>query len=627
MKASLKFPESNDGTIEGISDAGIETFTGDLLGSLAREQAQNSIDARAPNTKKPVKVRYELLDIPTKIFPGIKELREAVQRSEEYWNERCAKTKRILDRASRALQKPVIRCLKITDRNTTGLTGSHLKDSGNWFNLTKSSGVSEKSNDTGGSFGIGKNAFFANSVFRTVFFATTDIEGRSAFQGVTKLVSHKATGRGMTRATGFYGNPQRFLPIVNLKEIPEVFQCSGVGTDIVIAGFEPQEGWQTKLIAAFADNFFVAIHDGLLEVEIQRGDDPKAVHELNSATLGDVVQALANENPKAYGALQNLYDALVSPEAQEFDTDIEGLGKLTLRLLQREAAQKRIAMFRKTGMKIFEKGHFRTPVEFAGVFRCIGEKGNALLRLLEPPSHDKWEPERYDEDPSKARSLVAEINHWMRNCVEQLQVADPGDKQFIPGLERFLPDDFEDPFDSPQPAVVEGDPKPHEQAGVKGLVRPPRIKRAETSGDDFGREEEGGSAGDGADGRGSQGGGGGVGTDEGGGGNEASREIAIEYRAFRDPAMARYRMIARFPSAGSYDILLFALGDDGRAEPVDLKEPKLVAGDKTSRASTSAPNRISKLKIDTTDLVEIQFAIPSAIPRTILAKVHQNGKP
>src|SRR5437899_2464814 len=107
MKASLKFPESNDGTIEGISDAAIETFTGNLLRSLAREQAQNSIDARKPNTKKPVKVRYELLDIPARDFPGIKELREAVQRSELYWSGRCSKTKRILDRASRALKKPV----------------------------------------------------------------------------------------------------------------------------------------------------------------------------------------------------------------------------------------------------------------------------------------------------------------------------------------------------------------------------------------------------------------------------------------------------------------------------------------------------------------------------------------
>ena len=626
MKASLQFPESNDGTIEGISDAGIETFTGNLLGSLAREQAQNSIDARKQNTKKPVKVRYEVLDISAKDFPGIRELREAVLRSEDYWDERCGKTKRLLGRAARTLKKPVIRCLRITDRNTTGLTGSNLKDYGNWFNLTKSSGVSEKGSGKGGSFGIGKNAFFANSVLRTVFFATTDIDGRSAFQGVTKLVSHKAAGGRMTRGTGFYGNPKGYLPIINLKEIPDAFRCSGVGTDIVIAGFEPPNDWQTELIAAFADNFFVAIHDGQLEVAIQRGDDPQAVYELNSATLGDVIQALANEDPKAHGALRNLYDALVSPEAREFETNIDGLGKLTLRLLQRETAQKRIAMFRRTGMKIFEKGHFRTPVEFAGVFRCLGEDGNAFLRRLEPPSHDKWEPGRYDDDPRRAQALVAEINRWMTDCVEKLQVADPGDRQSIPGLERLLPDDFEDAFDS-LPAAIEGDPKPREEIAVKGLVRSPKIKRADSSGEDFGNEEDGGGPGGGDGGVGSKGGTGGGSSSGGGGGGEQAKEISIAYRAFLDPSAARYRMIAKFPSAGSYDVALFALGDDGRSEPVDLKDPKLVSGGKTSKALTTAPNRISKLKIDTADSVEIQFSIPSVVPRTIVAKVLQNDKP
>jgi hypothetical protein len=638
VKAALKFPESIDGTLEGISDAGIETFAGNPLAGLAREQAQNSIDARDESKKAPVKVTYQLFSLASGDLPGFAELKDAITRSEAFWDARCNKTRRFLQRAMKTLQQPKIYCLRISDRNTTGLTGSAKRDQGNWFNLTKASGVSEKASGKGGSFGIGKNAFFANSLLRTVFFSTLDIEGCWAFQGVSKLVSHTNAENQTTRGTGFFGETKGYLPLTEQALIPHLFQCQGAGTDIVIVGFDFDEAWRKNLMAAFAENFFVAINDGLLEISIEQEDDPETTHLLTSSNLGDVVKALANEDPRSYRHLNDLYDALVGDEAIRFETEIEGLGKMNLRLLKREGSRKKVAMFRRTGMKIFEKDRFRTPVEFVGVFRCLGEDGNAFLRRLEPPSHDRWEPARYEEDISHAKRTVNRVNDWMRECVATLQSATTADKELIPGLERFLPDDFEDPFDKSALAPVEGDPTvpPEPLEGVSGIVRLPKPSKpvaGSADEDEPGADDEPGTDDD----RGSYqgpggGGGGGGGGDDGPGGrggpaseNKGLKEIEIPYRAFFDAVKLRYRMVAQLPNAGDYEVTLFAIGDDGRPDLVEVTAAELLTEGKQRPLTITGHNRLSRIKVDAASTVEIQFTSPSFIPRTVRAKVFQNG--
>ncbi|AXQ27478.1 hypothetical protein D0B54_01725 [Solimonas sp. K1W22B-7] len=462
-------------------------------------------------------------------------------------------------------------------------------------------------------------------MLRTVFFSTRDIQKNWAFQGVTKLVSHKNTKGAMTRATGFLGEPKGYMPVTERSTIPKFLQCDGVGTDIIIVGFDEKTHWQEQLIAAFAENFFVAIHDGSLEVAIQHEEDSKAFHELTSVTLSNVISALAHRNER-YRYLLDFYDALTSPEAIITETDIEGLGKLKLKLLPREGARKRVAMFRRTGMKIFEKDRFRTPLEFAGVFQCEGEEGNRLLRRLEPPSHDKWEPERYEESPRHASSLIKAISEWMRKCVQELLTPDAGETQAIPGLERLLPDDFEEPFDKASKALAEGDPRPKVGEGIKGVARPPKAKpgnEATTLGlGESGAGDTDGAAGDG--GGGTTGGANGSGSGDGRGSGPVLQDVNIEYRTFLDAASSRYRMMAKFVQPGIYDVHVLAIGDDGRAEPIDILDPKLVVSGKTSKASVSGQNKISKVNVAGPSSIEIQFSSPSMIPRTLLAKVQRH---
>ena len=115
------FPNSNHGKVSGISEAGIETFKGSLYSSLAREICQNSLDASLDNSK-PVIVEFDLKEFNLKQDERISELENIFEKCREYWTDK--KTLTFINKAIKVLQEEKIRVLRISDFNTTGLTGS-----------------------------------------------------------------------------------------------------------------------------------------------------------------------------------------------------------------------------------------------------------------------------------------------------------------------------------------------------------------------------------------------------------------------------------------------------------------------------------------------------------------------
>lgn len=179
------FPENYGGEERGLNNAGIETFSGRKIESLAREIIQNSLDARK-DYKRPVKVSFDLIQTRNSDIPQISEYKTIFSRCYDYW-EKNEKAKAFFTTALKMLQQEQIPVLKISDYNTTGLTGAQLDRGGHFHSLIKSVGVSNKQGGKGGSFGIGKNAPFATSAFRTVYYSTYDIDQVTAVQGVAKL--------------------------------------------------------------------------------------------------------------------------------------------------------------------------------------------------------------------------------------------------------------------------------------------------------------------------------------------------------------------------------------------------------------------------------------------------------
>src|SRR5690606_18157049 len=56
--------------------------------------------------------------------------------------------------------------------------------------------------------------------------------------------------------------------------------------------------------------------------------------------------------------------------------------------------------------------------EFAAVLECTAEKGLSLLRAMEPPRHDAFEPDRLPADRRAAgKTALRELADWVRKML------------------------------------------------------------------------------------------------------------------------------------------------------------------------------------------------------------------
>lgn len=86
MKIGWNFPSNDNGCVNGVSEAGIETFRGDVFKSLAKEICQNSLDARLDDNK-PVRIEFYLSNIDVQDIPDFERLQEVFILSKEYWKD------------------------------------------------------------------------------------------------------------------------------------------------------------------------------------------------------------------------------------------------------------------------------------------------------------------------------------------------------------------------------------------------------------------------------------------------------------------------------------------------------------------------------------------------------------
>lgn len=457
------FPSNNYGQETGLNDAGIETFRGNPWDSLAREIIQNSLDAKKHGTASPVEVHFELNSLSIDKFPDREFFVGILEACREYWRSNT-KTKKFFNNALEVIDISPIPVLKISDYNTTGLTGSDMDHGTNWHNLIKSVGVSDKSSSSGGSYGIGKNAPFACSQIRTVFYGTKDCDGKRAFQGVAKLVTHQNEQGETTQGTGYYGWLDRNRPIIDYSEVDEFFHRDQTGTDIFVFGFNAEDGWKSKIIISVLENFFMAIWKNKLVVRV--GETI-----INSNSLPELIENhIGNDTEYLSG---KYYNAITSEKAHYFnEPDFQGMGRIELYVLPERDYPKRVAMVRGTGMKIFDKGHFQTPMKFAGVMLAIGEKLNEFLRILEPPSHNNWEHERHD-DPKYAKKILNKLKSWVNEKVRSISFSDDAEELEVEGMSQYLPDDLANAPQNSYDETAEGEKGAPKEVEIRDKYREP----------------------------------------------------------------------------------------------------------------------------------------------------------
>lgn len=428
-KIELKFPLTNGGKETGFNDSGIETFLGRPHYYIARECGQNVGDV-ALKEDNIVKLQFELMQIPVNDIPCMDQLQNAIKKSYDFIQD--PKGKKFFKRALESMTKNNLSVLKISDYGTTGLLGDDDDRNGGWYGLVRSEGVTNKHDgNKGGGFGIGKFATFAGSGLRTVFYSTKTKNGEVGFQGVSHLVSHP-NGKHITQGTGYIGyyneDELNFSAIREESLIPQIFRREEIGLDIYVLDFMFDKDWEKSLIKSILENFWPAIHFEKIEFVVSN-------QLINKDSLSSLMKQFVDD--QEFEAYYH-YQCVVSSLAIRFKEDLKYLGQVELYLLKgwNDNFPRSIARVRKSGM-VIDKKNTRARVPYSGLFRCIDSKGNELLKLMEPPKHDKFEHDRAGEE---GRLALNYLDRWLAKHVQELNPKLSSKQIDIPDLYKYLPD-------------------------------------------------------------------------------------------------------------------------------------------------------------------------------------------
>lgn len=432
MGIGWNFPSNNFAQLNGISEAGIETFRGAPYSSLAREISQNSLDA-VLDKDKAVIIEFQKFYIDKYDIPGYEELKDAMERCLDFWS--SLNNKKAIDffkNCCSVLNKEKISVLRISDFNTIGLTGSDKEyEITPWQSLVKSSGVSDKSGAAGGSFGIGKSAPFACSDIRTLFYSTYDINGLIATQGVSRIVSFKDKNDQITQGIGYYGNIERNTPLKTHLGMDETFdRKEKTGTDIYILGFMDDDNWKQEIIASVLEGFLLSIYDSKLIVKV--GDV-----SISKESLPLIIEEYQSLAKYAY----NYYQVLTSDQSILIKKDFAGLGEVELRVLLSKNMHRKVLIARSTGMKIFDKHSISSTIQFAAILSLKGEGVNQFFRDMESPQHDAWEPDRHT-DKKAAKKRRSELFKFIKEEILNIGRSNSTEEMDAEGVGEFLPDDL-----------------------------------------------------------------------------------------------------------------------------------------------------------------------------------------
>jgi hypothetical protein len=570
----LHFPPLSGGTVSGLNDAGIETFEGDFARNVVRECAQNSLDAAASSEQAVIVsiARVSLLRGDLEFMPALEETLRACR---DYWHEH-PKAKKFFTTALTGAGRKEIDVVRISDFHTIGVDGSDEDNTGRWFGLVKSRGVSnQKGDESAGAFGIGKDAPLAGSAFRTVLYSTRTATGQVALQGVCRLVTHIGKDGELTQGTGFIGDFDARQKVCRalrrIDSIPELFRRTEAGLDVWILGSRQlEDDWAQPFIRSALGNFWPAIADGKIKFTI--GDET-----IDQSSLGSSIRA-ERFDEQVSEALP-FYRALVDQHAKTFKRTLPHARECRLHLLLAgRDLPKKICMVRRTGMVIDTYQPRVGFLPFSGLFVCEGHEGNRLLRSLEPPRHDEWDPTRGEPE---AATALKEIKEWIRDVLKK-ETPHAGEDQFNesevpPDLLEDVPENPITDSTSEAEPDLGGNPKespPPEKVKIRTrTMRKTKDAGGKTSGGDQGEVEDP-KQGD----RKNTGGRKGNTGEDPGESKLAPKVPALESRAFSPAADEAVELVLR--SDGDYEgnVWIEGLGDDGSSENLPLESAEIIGG-------------------------------------------------
>jgi hypothetical protein len=406
---------------EGFNDAGILTFNSHAINSLVRELFQNSNDAKVKNTRKVI-IKIEYRDISKTEIPAFDQYVQLLKKVEKSNPQQI----KFFKKAYASLSNDKIPFLIYSDSNTLGLSGTEKDDNSSFLACVLSDGISAKeSKSAGGSFGIGKNAIYGISNLRTIFYSSLTPKNEIIFQGVAKLASYKE--KNINHASRIYlGSGNERLAVRRASEIPRAFKRTEPGLSQFVMGVDLDENWHLDVSKAVLRNYWcLLLHDGL-EVEILKNG--KSLLKINSSNVVSQIETLFKNDDDSsslepYGNPYLFYEAYADGMKTQFE--VPHINNCTFHYIESERAENNIAYLR-NGMVVYSRIEKRlVGANVTGVFKCDTEEGNEILRLMEPPKHDSFEPQMLEDKhdtlvKKHGEKIVSSIKNEIRSVIKSL---------------------------------------------------------------------------------------------------------------------------------------------------------------------------------------------------------------
>ena len=480
------FSDLGNGDKVGVNNAGIGQFKKNPYIGLTKEILQNVIDAKDPNSKKPVRASFEIIEIAHEDLPDPERLSDVIKKCYEYYHNGDDGIKMsILNEAAikfldSGLPVPV---LKISDFNTTGLTGVHEEKESNWTGLVREVGSTNKGNGKSGSFGVGKFAPFNFSSIRTILYSTKNIDNEVAFQGKTILTTFKDSDGILKQNVGLFGYEDTVhvdcKAIYDFAELPEIYKRNEIGTDLFVLGVKADPDWAMQTTISVIDSFFYAIHKNEIEVSIKDGETNIIIDGPHLPELMIKAQNYCEEHDIVFSA-PVFWDVIQdeSGQTKKFVTNIKEKGEIELHLkVDPDFYDRRILEMRKAGMRIQEDTAFRIGSYFHGVLIATGKGSksdkpedniNSFLRKCENHAHTSWSKDEYDEHEDEADKILKDIHAWILECVKSLMPKQDSSETDAYGLSDLLPNQFSTGGeDQQEDAFLTFEPLPLEVAALR----------------------------------------------------------------------------------------------------------------------------------------------------------------
>lgn len=359
-------------------------------------------------------------------------------------------------------------------------------------------------------------------------------------QGKSILMSHDIGGQ-RKQGIGFWGVKEKCQPIVGVSEyVSEWINRSNNSSDLAISKgtklsilcFDTQKSWQEHLAVSVAENFFAAISDGKLRVEIDNKYelDQKTISQLFNDDKATKIKSLISDQKNEPEQFDNCNDYLSAHqggiEVIVEESQRKTLGLCQLRILVGENLPKKVCILR-NGMFITDNlsglKSFSDFKDFVAVFHCQDKIGNALLRAMEPPRHDDFEVNLLPtkEEQIKGKKALKEISDWVRECLKRHAKDPVSDVTEIDELKDF----FGDEGDSDTGKGTE-EINPYGNVIIRGKPIKTRLQATEQSGQDAEAGDDLGEKGGRSDvGTGTGNGNGEVGSDEGSSGGVSQKSL------------------------------------------------------------------------------------------------------